>query len=215
MIATMPAKIGASKLVPPATVRFVLLESRNPFDGVQLPVFFVSAMSLEQYRNPALFGEAVKEISGTNRKFPLGIPGTPVCQVGRGVNVLTPPPPEDSVPGTVAVAAMSSFHTISGMYDFAELITSDPFAAVQNVVFVDTTSAVGNSVPPIPVTHWLLDGKSTAKACCSAVVWSVLPEQSSEPLSPSAPITDCPCAAARANVPLSAAYSPAPKSDSH
>src|SRR5271155_767670 len=170
MIATIPAKIGASKLVPPATVKSLSLLSRNPF--AQLPVIPVSWLSLEQYKNPALSGEAVSEISGNNRKLPDGIPGTPVCQVGRGVMVLIPPPPDDSPP-----IAESSFHTISGMYDFADPITSVPLAAVQNVLFVVATSAVGYSVPPIAVTYWLLDGKSTASASCAGVDWSVSPEQ--------------------------------------
>ena len=39
MIANIPAKIGAAKLVPPATVKFVLLLSRKPF--AQLPVTLV------------------------------------------------------------------------------------------------------------------------------------------------------------------------------
>jgi hypothetical protein len=38
-IATIPAKMGAAKLVPPATVRFVLLVSRKPCE--QLPVTLV------------------------------------------------------------------------------------------------------------------------------------------------------------------------------
>ena len=45
MIASMPAKIGAAKLVPPATVRLVLVASRKPF--AQLPVMPVE-VSLEQ-----------------------------------------------------------------------------------------------------------------------------------------------------------------------
>src|ERR1700740_2176272 len=99
-MAIRPAKIGASKLVPPATVRSVLLTSRKPLPGGQLPVIMVEE-SLEQKRKPALFGEAVSETSGTRRKLPAGMPGTPVCQVGRGVRVLTPPPPEERLPGVV------------------------------------------------------------------------------------------------------------------
>jgi hypothetical protein len=45
--AIIPAKIGAPKLVPPATVRLVLFVSRNPL--AQLPVTLVD-VSLEQYR---------------------------------------------------------------------------------------------------------------------------------------------------------------------
>lgn len=49
-IASIPAKIGAAKLVPPATVRFLLFASRKPFE--QLPVTPVDAVSLEQYKYP-------------------------------------------------------------------------------------------------------------------------------------------------------------------
>lgn len=49
-IASIPAKIGAAKLVPPATVRRTLFASRKPFE--QLPVMPVDAVSLEQYRYP-------------------------------------------------------------------------------------------------------------------------------------------------------------------
>src|SRR5438309_5723281 len=95
MSATRPAKLGASKLVPPATVRLVLFTSRNPCE--QLPVTPVNPLSLEQNRKPASAGEAVNEISGTRRKLGVeGIPGTPVCQLGRAVNVLTPPPVDES-----------------------------------------------------------------------------------------------------------------------
>src|SRR5271163_1360825 len=103
----MPANIGASKLVPPATVKLTSVLSRNPFE--QLPVTPVFA-SLEQYKNPASLGEAVIEISGTSRNVPVGIPGTPVCQDGRAVNVLIPPPPAES-----PFVESSSFHTCSGM----------------------------------------------------------------------------------------------------
>jgi len=104
--ANIPAKTGAAKLVPPATVRFTLLLSRNPF--VQLPVTPFE-LSLEQKRYPALLGEELSEISGTKRNVPDGMPGTPVCQPGLGVNVLTPPPLEESL------AVESSFHTCSGI----------------------------------------------------------------------------------------------------
>ena len=106
IIANIPAKTGAAKLVPPATVRFTLVLSRNPF--AQLPVTLV-IVSLEQKRYPALLAEEVSEISGTKRNVPDGMPGTPVCQLGLGVSVLTPPPPEPSP------AEESSFHTCSGM----------------------------------------------------------------------------------------------------
>src|SRR5207253_1509097 len=96
----------SAKLVPPATVRFTLLLSRNPF--VQLPVTLVK-VSLEQKRYPALLGEELSEISGTKRNVPDGMPVTPVCQLGLDVNVLTPPPPEPSP------KEESSFHTCSGM----------------------------------------------------------------------------------------------------
>jgi hypothetical protein len=112
MIATNPAKIGVSKLVPPATVRFTVLTSRKPFE--QLPVIPVLG-SLEQYRKPALLGDAVKEISGTKRKLPEGMPGTPVCQAGLAVRTLTPPPVELSVPGLPLLGPKSSFQTCSGM----------------------------------------------------------------------------------------------------
>jgi len=46
MIASIPAKIGAAKLVPPATVKYSSLESRKPFE--QLPVMPVAVESLEQ-----------------------------------------------------------------------------------------------------------------------------------------------------------------------
>jgi hypothetical protein len=48
MMATIPEKIGASKLVPPATVRYSSLLSRKPFE--QLPVIPVALESLEQKR---------------------------------------------------------------------------------------------------------------------------------------------------------------------
>src|SRR5271163_2399216 len=107
MMATMPAKIGASKLVPPATVRSMSLASRKPF--VQLPLM-LSEESLEQYRKPALLGDAVSARSGTNLKLPDGIPATPVCQPGRAVKMLVPPPPEERPPDEE-----SSFQTCSGM----------------------------------------------------------------------------------------------------
>src|SRR5207253_6383199 len=68
----------SAKLVPPATVRFTLLLSRNPF--VQLPVTLVK-VSLEQKRYPALLGEELSEISGTKRNVPDGMPVTP--EIGR------------------------------------------------------------------------------------------------------------------------------------
>src|SRR5579871_3407988 len=107
MMAIMPAKIGASKLVPPATVKFTSLLSRKPFE--QLPVICVDE-SLEQYKNPALFGDAVREMSGTRRKVPDGIPVTLVCHEGRAVSVLIPPPPAES-----PAVGSSSFQTCSGM----------------------------------------------------------------------------------------------------
>src|ERR1700730_196191 len=112
MMATIPAKMGASKLVPPATVKFLSLLSRNPF--AQLPVIPVSWLSLEQYKKPALCGEAVSAISGSKRKLPAGMPGTPVCQLGRAVRLLAPPPPAESPP-----ELESSLHTCSGIYDLA------------------------------------------------------------------------------------------------
>ena len=48
MIASMPAKIGAAKLVPPATVRYSSLLSLKPLE--QLLVMLVAVESLEQYR---------------------------------------------------------------------------------------------------------------------------------------------------------------------
>lgn len=48
-IASIPAKIGAAKLVPPATVSFMLFASRKPFE--QLPGTR-DAVSLEQYKYP-------------------------------------------------------------------------------------------------------------------------------------------------------------------
>src|SRR3974390_1274250 len=99
MTATKPAKMGESKLVPPAAVRLTLLESRKPFE--QLPVMF-KVGSLEQYKKLASFGDAVSEISGTKRVVPEGIPGTPVCQPGLGVRVLIPPPPALKFAGLAA-----------------------------------------------------------------------------------------------------------------
>src|SRR5271163_1884286 len=96
----------------------------------------------------------------------------------------------------------------------AELMTSVPLADSQKVVFAAAISAAGNSVPPMAVTYWLLEGKSTERASCSAVVWSLLPEQSVEPVSPSAVTTDCPCVAACARRPLMLEYSPELRSDS-
>lgn len=167
--ATNPEKIGASKLVPPATVRFVVLASRNPCE--QLPVMPMLG-SLEQYKNPALFGDPLREMSGTRRKVPVGMPGTPDCQLGLGESALMPPPPELKTAGLLPLGGASSFQTCSGMYVRAELITSVPLAGCQNVaggvVQVEElqTSALRNSVPPIAVTYWLLAGKSTATACC-------------------------------------------------
>jgi hypothetical protein len=46
MIASIPEKIGAAKLVPPATVRYASLLSRKPL--AQLPVMPVAVESLEQ-----------------------------------------------------------------------------------------------------------------------------------------------------------------------
>src|SRR3974390_378197 len=106
MIAIIPANIGAPKLVPPATVRFVLFVSRKPL--AQLPVILVEE-SLEQYRYPALFGDVLSEMSGTSRKVPLGMPVTPACHVARGVRVLMPPPPAEMLPVEL------SFQTCSGM----------------------------------------------------------------------------------------------------
>jgi hypothetical protein len=51
MIANIPAKTGAAKLVPPATVSFVLLLSRKPFEQLPVPP---NEGSLEQKRYPAL-----------------------------------------------------------------------------------------------------------------------------------------------------------------
>src|SRR5262249_9157631 len=111
MTATSPANMGESKLVPPAAVRFMLFASRKPFE--QLPVMF-RLESLEQYKNPALFGDAVSEISGTRRKVPDGIPGTPVCQLGLTVRALIPPPPALKFAGLPPLGAESSFQTCSG-----------------------------------------------------------------------------------------------------
>jgi hypothetical protein len=114
MIAISPAKIGTSKLVPPATVRFTVLTSRKPFE--QLPVIPVVG-SLEQYKKPALFGDAAKEISGTSRIDPpmAEIPGTPACHGGLAVRTLIPPPVELSTPGLPPLGPKSSFQTCSGM----------------------------------------------------------------------------------------------------
>ena len=46
MMASIPEKMGASKLVPPATVRYSSLLSRNPLE--QLPVMPFAVESLEQ-----------------------------------------------------------------------------------------------------------------------------------------------------------------------
>src|SRR5438094_426286 len=81
--ANIPAKTGAAKLVPPATVRFTLLLSRNPF--VQLPVTPFE-LSLEHKRYPALLGEELSEISGTNRNVPDGMPGTPDISLSSSPN---------------------------------------------------------------------------------------------------------------------------------
>src|SRR5271163_3153335 len=209
----MPANVGASKLVPPATVSSELLVSRKPC--AQLPVIMVDG-SLEQYRNPALFGDAVNEISGNRRKLPEGMPGTPVCQLGRAVNMLTPPPPDERLPATPPAGAASSFQAISGIYESAELMASvvEFGAACQKAVFPIATSAARNSEPPIAVTYWLLEGKSTANASCAAVDWFVLPEQSVEPSSPSAVKMVCPCVAACASVAFRLLYAVWPSSDS-
>src|SRR5579871_2695670 len=106
----MLAKIGAAKLVPPAAVTNLLLLSRNPF--VQLPET-PTEVSLEQKRYGAFTGEESREISGTRRKLPEGIPGTPVCQDGREVRTLTPPPPEESL--AVLPTTALSFQVCSGI----------------------------------------------------------------------------------------------------
>src|SRR5689334_10127843 len=131
MRATSPANIGESKLVPPAAVRFVLFASRKPFE--QLPLI-PRLGSLEQYRNPALLGDALSEISGTKRKLPDGIPGTPVCQLGLAVRVLMPPPPELKFAGFPPLGAALSFQACSGNGtpdERADARTSLPFAACQ------------------------------------------------------------------------------------
>ena len=53
-------------------------------------------------------------ISGTRRKVPAGMPGTPVCQEGLANNELTPPPVEEKLP-PFAMEKVVSFHAISGM----------------------------------------------------------------------------------------------------
>src|SRR6516165_1706061 len=115
MIASIPAKSGAAKLVPPAVVRFLELVSRNPCE--QLPVIPVKPISLEQKRYGALAGEGFNEMSGTKRIVPEGMPGTPVCQKGLEVSALTPPPLAEMVTVVVVplVEAKSSFQTCSGI----------------------------------------------------------------------------------------------------
>src|SRR6516162_9481239 len=187
--ANIPAKIGAAKLVPPAVVSLALFTSRNPCE--QLPVMPVFE-SLEHNRYGALTFEELREMSGVKRNVPEGIPGTPVCHVGLGVSVLTPPPPDASPP-----VARSSFHTRSGMYLIAELTRSTVLlvAGSQNeLALAPDTSTERNSLPPTAVTYWLSAGKSTANP--------VLGPQSVEPESPEATITDWPCEAACAKVVL-------------
>lgn len=115
MIAIIPAKIGAAKLVPPAVVRFTLFVSRKPCE--QLPVMPEKVVSLEQRRYGAFVGEELSEMSGTRRKLPEVMPGTPVCHVGLDVSVLIPPPPAARTTIVVVplVDVVSSFHTSSGM----------------------------------------------------------------------------------------------------
>jgi hypothetical protein len=62
------------------------------------------------------------------------MPVTPLCQLGLAVKVLVPPPPDEiayCAPFDEAVEELSSFQTCSGIYDFAELITSLPLADSQ------------------------------------------------------------------------------------
>lgn len=116
MMATRPEKMGASKLVPPPTVRLWLEESRRP--SLQLAFWpeLQKVVSLVQKAKGALAGEALREISGTMRLPLLGMatpPMVPVCQEGCAVKMLMPPPPEPS--GLLGSEEVSSFQTISGM----------------------------------------------------------------------------------------------------
>src|SRR6185295_16410163 len=60
-------------------------------------------------------------MSGISRWPSFGIPLTPACHEGLLKNVLTPPPPEASGAAPVAHCVVQvSFHTFSGIYDFAD-----------------------------------------------------------------------------------------------
>jgi hypothetical protein len=120
-------KAGDDGLVPPPTVKSPLDESRRPLLQLAFCPEDQNVASLVQKAKGALMGEAVRAMSGTMRWPGLATatpPIVPACQEGWVVKMLTPPPPAES--GLVASVFVvgSSFHTISGMYDLAELMMS-------------------------------------------------------------------------------------------
>src|SRR5215813_8593608 len=98
-------------------------------------------------------------MSGTSRKLSFGTP-FPVCQLGLGNRVLTPPPPAAMLP-PFATAVAVSFQAISGMYDSAE-----PFRLLLKLLQKEEAFPASlNCVPPTPVTFGELAGRSTASPC--------------------------------------------------
>src|SRR5258708_24269982 len=81
-MARMPARVGATKEVPPKTLAWPLA-ARKPF--VQDPWL--------QTTYPSCCAAALRETSGTSREESLGTP-RPVCQAGLEKKPLAPPPPE-------------------------------------------------------------------------------------------------------------------------
>src|ERR1700743_3017368 len=92
--ASIPAKIGVAKLVPPASVTTPVAASRKPLLQLACCPCGQKDVSLGPEDNPSGPPAEASAISGTSRTPSDGIPRPPACHAGFEKSVLTPPPEE-------------------------------------------------------------------------------------------------------------------------
>src|SRR5581483_4047675 len=117
------------------------------------------------------------ETSGTSRAPSLGIPATPLCQLGFAKKTLAPPPPANMVPVPQTEPVQFAFHTSSGIYDTADS-NAVPFEETQYVPPVSL-----NCVPPTATVY----GDDARTFTESARVDDVSVFGSSHPAEPESP----------------------------